>query len=135
MYVGGGGSYQPRYPPPTPLKMLLYLKKKQFRSRARAKLGYDPRSSASGELEQEQGDAKQLGYDGVAAGEEVDSITNAAGHVNFFQNLENGEKMTEVKKIFNHNFFISKKQVLLKFNYYILILVTCGDLMGKDNGR
>ena len=33
----------------------------------------------------------------AAAGEEVESITNAAGHVNFFQNLENGEKMTEVK--------------------------------------
>ena len=66
----------------------------------------------------------------MAAGEEVDSITNAAGHVNFFQNLENGEKMTEVKKIFNHNFSVSKKQVLLKFNYYVSILVSCRDLKG-----
>jgi len=66
-----------------------------LRSRARAKLGYDPSSSA-GELEQEhQGDAKKLGYEGGVEGEEVDSITNEAGHVNFFQNLENGEKMTE----------------------------------------
>ncbi len=69
------------------------------RSRARAKLGYDPSSSA-GELEQEhQSDAKKLGFGGGVEGEEVDSITNEAGHVNFFQNLENGEKMTEVKYI------------------------------------
>ena len=54
-----------------------------------------------------------MGYGGgAAAEEEVDSITNAGGHLNFFQNLENGEKMTEVKKIFNHNFSVSKKQVL-----------------------
>ena len=78
------------------LILLFYIFLKS-RSRARAKLGYDPSSSA-GELEQEQqGDAKKLGYEGGVEGEEVDSITNEAGHVNFFQNLENGEKMTEVK--------------------------------------
>ena len=36
-----------------------------------------------------------VGFDG---GGEIDSLTGSGGHVNFFQNLEDGEKMEKVDK-------------------------------------
>ena len=53
-----------------------------------------------------EGDVKKLGYEEGSG--DIESITNAAGHVNFFQNLENGEKLEEV------SIFLSIKKLYKK---------------------
>lgn len=61
-----------------------------LRSRARTKHGRD-----SSPVEESSTEAKisskQMGFEG--GGEDIDSITGSSGHVNFFQNLENGENL------------------------------------------
>jgi len=70
-----------------------------LRSKARKRLGVegdelkeleDQSNKQLTNEEGKEGETKIVGFDG---GGEIDSLTGSGGHVNFFQNLEDGEKM------------------------------------------
>jgi len=64
-----------------------------LRLRAREKLGLPAPEQNGNSKEDETENETKVGFD--AADDQIESLTNSEGHVNFFQNIEKGEKMKE----------------------------------------